>query len=960
MADEEVAEEGAPARSARADVERALLEVAAGIAQAQEAQARLAGAVGALLRDGLAAADGADCGTPCAVRPSQPYALPQATASTSCAVGSAGHYPQHVASNGSLGKPPSTWPSSLEIRWSEMGEEKGAVMRINRSASRPTLERIFDDARSDGVRKSLSDGGTFSKLSMFQWSISHTSNVYMLYRLLGTALLLYDITTVPLTIAWDFPMVGFLRAMVWITAVFWTIDIGVCFTTSFHINGELVDNIPAIANNYLRSYFVIDVVIVMSDWVFLLVTNSVGWRVARLAKVGRLLRLVAMGRDANGRNIFRMIEEKCSDYWKLAFRFASMFATTLFCAHIVSCAWFLIGTSSPSDTGTNWIRESGLPLSDGSVWYQYTTAFHWAMVQICLGSNEVVCATSVERIFSVMCMAIGLLFGTTLVSTLSTAMFQVQMDHRENYLMLNEMTRYLNENKIDHTFAAEVQRQLRARLATKDIVKKENVRGLRLLSATLREKLQFEVFAPCMKCHSLFMLWLNVYQAFAELFTNQCMRSLHLMREDDLFFAGKMADATYMLISGVVKYTQSPAYAHVDDEIDQDVESNSLISEAALWSHWFHVGTSQARQMCHVAEIRVAEFQNVVKDNMAIFDFCKEYCEQYHRRLQAARPPALPWPDDLQVPLTEWADMALSMSKDWQSLISLDALNQADHKHAWKRYQSSNRSKLTNEIMDGDSIIILDGDGELRRIVSLVAMRIYNEQGLLLIQMGKLKSGTMAPACQLPGGKQRQRELVMDTLQRLLETKMAPIARKVEALSIEREVETLQSKKFHIRTKYFRNVVHMAYGCSAHAPSIPAATRASRPSQRLSLIESLSPAARRRNHRQSYFSPAPRSLGPRSSHDDFLKRCKPIWIRDASDDDAVYAWLKESEFQQLQRASSEEQLSDWLEAAREKQAELGGDGGDFRTSFLEGSEHSCDMESAVMSEVLSGSSACAD
>ncbi|CAK0824245.1 unnamed protein product [Prorocentrum cordatum] len=164
--------------------------------------------------------------------------------------------------------------------------------------------------------------------------------------------------------------------------------------------------------------------------------------------------------------------------------------------------------------------------------------------------------------------------------------------------------------------------------------------------------------------------------------------------------------------------------------------------------------------------------------------------------------------------------MALSMSKDWQSLISLDALNQADHKHAWKRYQSSNRSKLTNEIMDGDSIIILDGDGELRRIVSLVAMRIYNEQGLLLIQMGKLKSGTMAPACQLPGGKQRQRELVMDTLQRLLETKMAPIARKVEALSIEREVETLQSKKFHIRTKYFRNVVHMAYGCSAHAPSI--------------------------------------------------------------------------------------------------------------------------------------------
>ncbi|CAK0847705.1 unnamed protein product [Prorocentrum cordatum] len=909
--------ETAPGRPASGGVERTLLlEAAASLAKAQEAQARLAGALDALLHEGSApdfqdAQNGSDVQSPRPDASVESEVLVAAKATMASGIKDViNHDEQPFA--GSLAS--GAWPASLQIRWDESMKPACVDLR-GASSTTQLLERM---GRSRQAETPPLDAASHARFSMQRFVILHTSRTYMLYGWVSCFLLLFDVVVVPWMIAWDVPLLGFQRDMAWVTTLFWTADICASFITTFHQNenDELIDHIPTIAKRYLRSYFVIDVIIITGDWVSLFLSKSAGWRVARLAKIGRLLRLVVLIRVLKAPAIVKKLGERLSDYSKLALRFANMFVITVSCTHIISCAWFFIGRSVPSDTGMSWIRTSDyLTVAEESMWYQYTTSFHWAMAQLCLGSNEVVCTTSVERMFSVMCMVVGLLFGSTLVSTLSTAMFQVQMDHRDNHVKLKQMKTYLHENQIDSSFAADVQTQLRARLVAKDRVKEGDVYGLKLLSSAMQAKLRYEVFVPRIEHHSLFNVWVSVDRTSAEHFIISHMKSVHLMRKDDLFSSGKRADCAYVLVTGGLNYTQYPEHALVDDIKEEDVKRGGLISEATLWCHWFHVGTSQATQFCDVAEVRATGLQDAARRSEAIFELCREYCEQFHRRLQAAGPPTMPWPDDLQVPLTEWGDMVSSMSGETKSLIGLDAIHKAGL-GTWSRYNSL-AGTLTTEILSGASIVVLEANCELRRIVSLVALRIRNRQGQLLIELGRSRSGTMTTECRLPGGKQHQGELVMDSLHRLLETKMASIASNLETVRVDREVETKQSEEYHIRTKYFRNVVHMSYTSGlASMPSEGSIDTMSPVALRdLSSSGSISPKVLQHRSIRHRTIAAAGILIPQASRDGHLPSWAPVVMKSDKNEDAVYAWLTEVEFRNLQRPGSKELISRWLNAA---------------------------------------------
>ena len=57
----------------------------------------------------------------------------------------------------------------------------------------------------------------------------------------------------------------------------------------------------------------------------------------------------------------------------------------------------------------------------------YLSAFHWSLAQITLGATELIAFNSCERVLSVLLMFFGLLFGSTLVSSLSATLIGMQM-----------------------------------------------------------------------------------------------------------------------------------------------------------------------------------------------------------------------------------------------------------------------------------------------------------------------------------------------------------------------------------------------------------------------------------------------------------------------------------------------------------------------------------------------------
>merc|ERR1712176_1609737 len=96
--------------------------------------------------------------------------------------------------------------------------------------------------------------------------------------------------------------------------------------------------------------------------------------------------------------------------------------------------------------------------------------------------------------------------------------------------------------------------------------------------------------------------------------------------------------------------------------------------------------------------------------------------------------------------------------------------------------------KLLEEVENGKSSVMVNGHGEVERVVSVVALHVEDDSGRLLVQLGKWEANKLNPACQLPGAKQERDELTFDAVRRVLETKVAPLAGLVEVVKAEREV----------------------------------------------------------------------------------------------------------------------------------------------------------------------------
>ncbi|CAK0874361.1 unnamed protein product, partial [Prorocentrum cordatum] len=514
----------------------------------------------------------------------------------------------------------------------------------------------------------------------------------------------------------------------------------------------------------------------------------------------------------------KAIEMNMSDTGKLLMRFMKMFVLTLLYGHFIACLWFFIGRPGSLGEEGGWtvaaqMTVDNVDFSERSLGYQYATSFHWAMSQITLGAMEVLCTNIVERLYTVVCLLSGLLFGSTLVSSLSAMMLEAQMDKRENHLKMQQMRRYLREQRVDRVIAAQVERQLADRLATRAKLTQGEVSGFIKISASLRAQLQFELFVPHLKSLPLFRLWISVDTAFVRTFCRVCMSFKYLPQQDDLFLSGNEATYAYYFYSGRMTYTQHPETSPVTETYSRRVHVESWLAEAALWTIWTHVGTAVADEYTEVAQLDVQQVADVLKrvcllSAVAINQLTLDYCKSFHHHLQAAKPPTSSWPDDLQVPMTEWHDMVLAMNRESQTVIGLDALSQATQgRTSWIR-PVRGLHELGTEVETGKSTVMLTAEGELQRVTSLVVFKIFNSHENLLIQIGKEESGRMKPSCQLLGGKQDRGELVIDTFERLLQSKLTKIANYVEVIKTERETETKESKEFGINTKYLRNIVH--------------------------------------------------------------------------------------------------------------------------------------------------------
>jgi len=288
-----------------------------------------------------------------------------------------------------------------------------------------------------------------------------------------------------------------------------------------------------------------DAALVTIDWVTILFSSMTSiLKMARFAKMGRFLRIFGLIRMVRVSRISESLGYRSlSEGYRLLVNVISILCAILWLSHLIACAWFLIGRVADDDTGSSWTDTAisgheDATYSSARHFYQYTTSLHWSMAQLTLGAIEIGASNSVERIFNVSCLLIGLLVSSTLASSLSAAMinFQIRMKDQKTTLRLVES--FLSQHKVERGVAARVKHQILTRMDEKDMLSEQDVPALSLLSSSLTIELKTSMFKPHLMRHPLFRLWSCLSSSLTQLLCDS-IDTLILQPNDDLFVAGQ-------------------------------------------------------------------------------------------------------------------------------------------------------------------------------------------------------------------------------------------------------------------------------------------------------------------------------------------------------------------------------------------------------------------------------------
>lgn len=748
---------------------------------------------------------------------------------------------------------PTSWPTSLKQR-------EGTLTRRALLASSNAAKLSVRSVTSSFAHANLEER-TLSRTCL----LSPGSAKRLLFDVSSIAILLYDLTLIPFVIAWDLSFEGFVAWSSYTTCSFWTVDLVMNFITGFQHDGELEMRFHHVVRHYLKGACLPDFLILMCDFISIMISliadqgSSSGeetaqrLRMLRFAKVSRLLRVAGLFRLVR---LLRVVEDfvdrSVSEGYRMLLRVMGIFFFVLWLNHVLCCCWYWIGMNAPTDTDIRWtatVGPGGEVYSDRSDVFQYMTSFHWSMAQLTLGAIEVSATNSWERAYSIVLLLCGLLFSATLVSSLSATLIDFQMRMNETHQKVRTLRNFLRQHKVDTTLCHRVMQQAEQRVANKEKLTDEDVPALSMLSASLRAELRFQIFCPYIQRHPLFRLWVNLSHVTARQLCfddggrGSAVNFLFLQPLDELFVSGTKSDTAYYFISGELSYIQDPESSPVDSLTKVPVQEGRWLSEPSLWAHWIHVGTAEAFSQCQILCIAAAGVVRTIQKHQVIKEISTEYSSHYHGRLVTAAPPTSHYPTDLLVPFTDFGEIVASMEHHLQVVIARDALDwkqnssapfaaldQVDPRkqkqkfplHVRRQHKGATRDSLEREVLQGEAAIVLNGLGEVQRVVSLFAFQITREDDsdVFFVQLGIVEDSMVVAGCKLPGAKMVRGELPLDAAHRILKSKLEPMADDVEIRRLEREEEWVEATDFPMKKQYLRTVARASMLVEVRAPTV--------------------------------------------------------------------------------------------------------------------------------------------
>eukprot|EP00746_Dinoflagellata_sp_MGD_P146220 gnl/MRDRNA2_/MRDRNA2_78726_c0_seq1.p1 gnl/MRDRNA2_/MRDRNA2_78726_c0~~gnl/MRDRNA2_/MRDRNA2_78726_c0_seq1.p1 ORF type:complete len:1097 (+),score=130.06 gnl/MRDRNA2_/MRDRNA2_78726_c0_seq1:73-3363(+) len=673
------------------------------------------------------------------------------------------------------------------------------------------------------------------------------STIRMYLEITSMLVLLLDSILIPYVLAWDVRATGWLEVLTWCTLLFWTVDLCMNFLTAFHAEDKLITEYAEIAKAYVKSWFCIDLFVVAVDWVSMVLDylvveeeESSGseeslFRIIRLLKLSRLSRVAVMMnkgtvQDIGDRLSNIMLMYGFKDKAKVVGQLLKILLLILWINHLGCCMWYAVAKSTAnSSEGPSWFEQLWpvleTDLGNSEAQYVYLQGFYWSISTMSSLSSLVHPTSAGEVVFVSIFTLFSFLFASTVVSSLAALILDFQIQNQEQTEKIRVFRRFLCQHNVDPSLAMRMQQHVRVRLLCDRWIAEKDVSVLKLLSISMRAKLRRSMYAEHIKNQDFF----RACDCFSDTFIRDlCFSALHLEWPQpgvELFAQGTDSQHCYYVMSG--SFTYASAQTTVLDSNEDvvlgapirsrlslmdnaiPVLAGSWICQLALWIETKHSGWLEAVTASEVIAINGKSFISVLNSRPTLKELARHYttslCGAIANEVFMAEEMS-----DLELPVPS-ALIAMTMPQRFRIMMSYPAICELRQQNTgFLSTDNKYVKELMQDIQNGSCDLICEPGIGIKRVVSVVALRVFRERdNALLYELWKSGGHQVSP--NLPAVKAKGGETPGAACNRLLEDKLSPLGNSILIRSRTRIMEEKPSAKFGIPTQYYRHIFEASF-----------------------------------------------------------------------------------------------------------------------------------------------------
>mmetsp|Transcript_83646 Transcript_83646/g.194482 ORF Transcript_83646/g.194482 Transcript_83646/m.194482 type:complete len:831 (-) Transcript_83646:93-2585(-) len=455
--------------------------------------------------------------------------------------------------------------------------------------------------------------------------LSPTSHKRLLWCMLGVLLLSWDTLIIPLQVFNLGLFYEVVRIVGVMTSVYWVLDMPFqCFIGFQHPDGTEERRPSRIARHYLRTWFALDLSIVLVDSVLLLAIDKyspqeepsesgngssvlqASGRSLRLARLVRLLRLVRLMRLRKLNELMTLTLFRIkSEHLILGIKLAKHVGMIMLVNHYIACAWYALAVFN--EDGETWLSASDQ--LDSSMQHHYVMALHWSMTQFSPATNNISPQNWHERVFAVIVVLFALIMFSSFISSVTNTVNQLRTLNLEPQMEEVRIREFLFAHKVSPDLVGRIlnffkqnYRGTRQRLHEADIAFFQDV------PESMKIRLHEEAFMPILSANPMFQSFVHLDRPLLVQICHIAFSECFYLPQQDVFVDGTLALAVHYVSSGRLLY-----HSLVHTTVHQvKVGPGDWISEMALWVSWYHCGQLGAESSCELLVLDRAEFTAIV------------------------------------------------------------------------------------------------------------------------------------------------------------------------------------------------------------------------------------------------------------------------------------------------------------------------------------------------------------